>query len=575
MLFVALFVCGAMTAQNNYGIQIAGTELTSTNAGAINNNNFPNLGLASGGSITYDHSSKTFTLTNVQASVANSTFIQIIRGVGIPFTTYKINLVGSSNITASGGISAIYTENNLTIEGSGSLKLTAEGNSVGIYVRDGTLTIRNTRVEAIGKWGITGFTGRDGETLTIENSVVKATGKAGGSIMDFQTITLTGCDISQPAGAAVATNGTYGKAVMLNDSVVRSQVVIEPTRNYPLWVGGVQVSSANASNITGTGIAGTVSYNPDTKTLTLNNATITGAKVDDVGIDEYFAGIKAAGGEILTINLIGKNVINLNVPGDPNYNQIGRGIRVEGYVKFTGNDTLHIQQVRAQNALQESYTGIYADGVVIYGSTVMIAGSPIDNSIFVADELGSLALYDAATLDCKANIVLTEQPIVYAGAVLKEGDAEGSLGVVEQFTLSPWGQYYNRTKRFIRIKLVDYGIYIAGTKLTIENVGAINNRNFPGLGLAEGGSITYDHSTKTFTLTNVTANVTSSIFMNIWYSAENDDYTINLVGTNVITNEDSFIRLYQCNLIVTGEGSLKVTSTICFGFYIFIGVPLL
>ncbi|HQC04522.1 MAG TPA: hypothetical protein PLB75_03450, partial [Paludibacteraceae bacterium] len=51
-LFVALFVCGAMTAQNNYGIQIAGTELTSTNAGAINNTNFPNLGLASGGSIT-------------------------------------------------------------------------------------------------------------------------------------------------------------------------------------------------------------------------------------------------------------------------------------------------------------------------------------------------------------------------------------------------------------------------------------------------------------------------------------------------------------------------------------------
>ena len=56
---------------------------------------------------------------------------------------------------------------------------------------------------------------------------------------------------------------------------------------YNLWVGGVQVTNTNASNITGEGITGAVSYDSTTKTLTLNNATITGAHefsvFDDVG----------------------------------------------------------------------------------------------------------------------------------------------------------------------------------------------------------------------------------------------------------------------------------------------------
>ncbi len=72
---------------------------------------------------------------------------------------------------------------------------------------------------------------------------------------------------------------------------------------------------------------------------------------------------------------------------------------------------------------------------VIYGSTVMIAGSPIDNSIFVVDELGSLACTMLLLWIVKPTLSL-QSSLLSAGAVLKEGDAEGSLGVVEQFTLS-------------------------------------------------------------------------------------------------------------------------------------------
>ncbi|HQC03989.1 MAG TPA: T9SS type A sorting domain-containing protein [Paludibacteraceae bacterium] len=45
----------------------------------------------------------------------------------------------------------------------------------------------------------------------------------------MQSITLTDCEITQPAGAAVAANGSRGQAVMLNGEKVTSEVKISPT----------------------------------------------------------------------------------------------------------------------------------------------------------------------------------------------------------------------------------------------------------------------------------------------------------------------------------------------------------
>ncbi|HPO48263.1 MAG TPA: hypothetical protein PLS09_05335, partial [Paludibacteraceae bacterium] len=101
-------------------------------------------------------------------------------------------------------------------------------NNCGIYVYMSTLTIKNTTIEAIGRWGITANGGSSNEHLIIEKSNVTATGTSG-SICDFQSITLTDCKITQPEGATVATNGTKGYAVMLDGSVVKTEVKISPT----------------------------------------------------------------------------------------------------------------------------------------------------------------------------------------------------------------------------------------------------------------------------------------------------------------------------------------------------------
>ncbi|HPK20813.1 MAG TPA: T9SS type A sorting domain-containing protein, partial [Paludibacteraceae bacterium] len=202
----------------NYGIEIAGTELTSDNAGAINNTNFPNLGLEEGGTITYDHSEKTFTLTGVTANVNSARFMQISDSA--EEADYTINLVGNNDITSNFTSIALYR--NLIVTGSGSLKVTSSGNC-GFYVEESTLTIRKTTVEAKGNWGIAGNDGSSNEHLIIEKANVTATG-AEGSICDFQSITLTNCEIIQPEGAI-----NDGNSIVLGGSVVTSEVKISPT----------------------------------------------------------------------------------------------------------------------------------------------------------------------------------------------------------------------------------------------------------------------------------------------------------------------------------------------------------
>ncbi|WP_369283017.1 beta strand repeat-containing protein, partial [Oscillibacter sp. GMB15532] len=83
------------------------------------------------------------------------------------------------------------------------------------------------------------------------------------------------------------------------------------TTNYGIWVGGVEVTSANKDNIAGMGITGNVTYDSDTNTLTLNDANITGCYT----AGNYDYGIYHSNSSMvnnLIINLVGTNTITLN-----------------------------------------------------------------------------------------------------------------------------------------------------------------------------------------------------------------------------------------------------------------------
>ena len=112
---------------------------------------------------------------------------------------------------------------------------------------------------------------------------------------------------------------------------------------YPLWVGGTQVTSENAGNIDGENKA---SYNPETKTLTLNNYSYTGAGYTN-------AAIRAE--QTLTIELKGNNTLT-HTPTE----YLSFGIFVdEADLTITGSGTLTIN---AGDALLNS------EGIWVYGS---------------------------------------------------------------------------------------------------------------------------------------------------------------------------------------------------------------
>ena len=81
-----------------------------------------------------------------------------------------------------------------------------------------------------------------------------------------------------------------------------STVYIEnDIETYDLWIAGIQVTSENCSNLSViSGVSGTVTYNPSTKLLTLQSATIQPSSLA-AGIDSEISGLK--------IRFVGTNII--------------------------------------------------------------------------------------------------------------------------------------------------------------------------------------------------------------------------------------------------------------------------
>ncbi len=90
-----------------------------------------------------------------------------------------------------------------------------------------------------------------------------------------------------------------------------------PMTNYGIWVGSTQVTSNNASNVTGGGITGTVTYDAGTNTLTLDNASITSLCPSGTGPDQNGNSMSATAGIFrntgdLKIVLIGTNTVDIH-----------------------------------------------------------------------------------------------------------------------------------------------------------------------------------------------------------------------------------------------------------------------
>ena len=152
----------------------------------------------------------------------------------------------------------------------------------------------------------------------------------------------------------------------------------EPT-SYNLWVGGVEVTSDNASNITGEGITGTVTYDDSTKTLTLNNVNIDSVYSFENGVGKDSAGIYVSidfDGDV-TIKLVGENTITGKLT-DPEIS--GYGFFSTTNLIFDGSGSLNISAADGKTGETPGETNswsvaIYANGSVNVGAQCTITAT--------------------------------------------------------------------------------------------------------------------------------------------------------------------------------------------------------
>ena len=168
---------------------------------------------------------------------------------------------------------------------------------------------------------------------------------------------------------------------------------------YGIWVDGVQVTSENKDNL----CSGTVSYEPTTHTLSLNNATLDNDTMSDYGINTIIP-------STLKIRLTGTNSITRTDP----YGGMGIAPNSSNSVEITGDGTLVI------NVIGENYDGIStaADvkisdkarviinskgGLGIAGRMVEIDGATVDSTgLYAGIDAHRLKIVNGADVTLKA-----------------------------------------------------------------------------------------------------------------------------------------------------------------------------
>ena len=258
-----LLAGSSVSAQEEYGLAIADVQVTSENCSDLTA--IPGVK----GKVSYDPSTKTLTLEDASIDGGGRECLGI-------WSTDELTCVvkGEVSIT-SNKWNAMLFEKNAIIKGNGQLTIKSSEQR-GIYTK-AALLIEGCTVYAEGKWGIEGEYDKSGVSLTIRNASVTAKGSTEGSIRNFTNFTLEGCEITKPAGAVWDAN-KYAVCDALGN-VITDEVVITSVEEYGLAIAGVWVNSANCSDLSVIpGVTGKVTYDPATKTLTLEDASIDGGQ---------------------------------------------------------------------------------------------------------------------------------------------------------------------------------------------------------------------------------------------------------------------------------------------------------
>ena len=375
MLILMMMSSAFAMAQEKYGLKVAGVDVTSDNYLDLTEIN----GVS--GKVYFDPNTRTLTLDNATIEVdgCNAILNESCRYL-------VIELLGTNtiNVTNSAGI---YTRESTVILGGSGSTLTVKNDRCAVLFESSPLEIVNCWLEVEGEWGISANNNEAEEVLTIRNSHVEATGPTG-SICDIAGLELDGCYIDIPSNAAYDADSL---AVAVNGKTVTSKVVIEPN-SYGIYIADKPVTTLNYKDLTSIyGVSGSASYDPDTKTLTLDNATIERNSTDGTGIVNKTV-------SDFTVKLIGNNTVTADLAS----------MVLNQTSTITGDGSLHLTSKR--------FCGLDMEG----------ASVTIDNtSLFVKGGYGI-----AGYIGAKSEVLTVRNSYVEA-----EGSGSGSISLISDLIL--------------------------------------------------------------------------------------------------------------------------------------------
>lgn len=505
ILLCSLFSTTAISAPTatDYGLKVAGVDLTSDNCA--------DLSVIDGvkGTVNYDPSTKTLTLQDATIDKADEFTIENISVDGL-----KVNIVGTNNLSTT-KFSSISVEKTTTFQGTGTLKV--KGNSYGISAARNNLDIiiRDCKMYIEGEWGIDGFFVNTNLTIINANIEINSLKEA---ITRMDNLSLLRCAITEPAGAIFDASQ---RCLVVGGAYV-SKLVIAPEK--PVFkVAGVEVTDANSGNLTTiAGVEGKASYDPETQTLTLDNATITTNAV---------AGIANEGATGLQVKLVGNNTItSASAAGMV----IGRQTRIVGDGKLkvtsTGTSAILMQgaplSIEGCSVVAEGKYGIYADkGDVKEVLTVRTA------SVEAQGASGSIAgLSNLLLVRC---IISQPQGAAY-DKTLKGVAKDGGLV----------------TDRVV-IGIEKYGLLIGGFDVTSANYDAIDK--LPGV----TGSLSYDPAKKILRMAY--AAIPTDDDKVAVHNQLVDGLKIEMTGDNAMSGGTGCIL--ERPTTITGSGNMTITGT--------------
>ena len=189
LVIMATMWTTAIQAQEYYDLTIALVQVTSRNCN--------DLSFITGvsGTVKYDNATKTLTLKNASIKVD-----KYKNAISSKIDGLTIKVIGDNYLCSENNSTILY-EGAVTITGGGSLEAESQKNCA-IYANKSNLTIDDCNVKVkSSEYGIAGYNGTT-EKLVIKNANVTAEGTDKGSICDFASLSLIGCKISEPSGAA-------------------------------------------------------------------------------------------------------------------------------------------------------------------------------------------------------------------------------------------------------------------------------------------------------------------------------------------------------------------------------------